>query len=298
VKTIITKLSGIVLLALPLTCMAQYRLKGMVLDAQTREALPGVNVDLPGIATATDAEGHFEVASTRPEQTATITFIGYVAQTVQLKASEDAVIGLQQDPRVSSDPATRRVMASLDVGYFGDARHAPLGFMVSMPIQSVLRVPLNLYPNFKYWKSGSGYGMDAALSKDVHVPVVDNFFAGYRSIDYPEAGFTWKQARGMAGKALPLGFGVDAGVTYSKLAVFQELERSGEDRYLSGLVGVSKTFRFTGGGDWGLYANLSYNANHTFYEAGSFKAFRIGKLPAMTVLAKYYNYKSITGLMV
>ena len=68
------------LLLVSLYSHAQTIVKGKVVDATSREPLPGASVRITDIKTGTltDAEGNFALSATRPlPQTITVSYVGY-----------------------------------------------------------------------------------------------------------------------------------------------------------------------------------------------------------------------------
>jgi TonB-dependent starch-binding outer membrane protein SusC len=78
----------------------QYTIKGKVIDSETGEPLPGVNIIVKGqnIGTITDVEGNFSLQSNQEETTLSISFIGYATQEVA--ASHTSVVQVQLAPDV------------------------------------------------------------------------------------------------------------------------------------------------------------------------------------------------------
>lgn len=68
------------------TANAQHEIIGVVVDAATQEALPGVNVFARGttLGTTTDENGNFTLTSSSKLQRVTFSFLGYKAQTTQI----------------------------------------------------------------------------------------------------------------------------------------------------------------------------------------------------------------------
>ncbi len=79
-------LAGLFVIAGATPSHAQFEVSGAVIDATTREALPGVNVFATGttLGTTTDTEGRFTFRSTIQLTTLTFSYIGYRAQTIDL----------------------------------------------------------------------------------------------------------------------------------------------------------------------------------------------------------------------
>jgi len=209
------------LAAAPLACPAQFMIKGMVRDSVSQEGLPGVNVAIAatGVSGITNGMGYFEIESKTATAEVTFSFIGLLTTTLRLNASAEATIFLAVDDEASS-VSDHFVKASLNLGYFGDAKAAPIGFMVNMPVQSIGRLRLDLFPNFSYWNANNNRGTAVSISK--HLPfgsvgaLPDNLFVGYRSLAYQESGFHLKQIRGLIVNELRGRFAIDIGAAYSQ----------------------------------------------------------------------------------
>jgi len=289
------------LAAAPLACPAQFMIKGMVRDSVSQEGLPGVNVAIAatGVSGITNGMGYFEIESKTATAEVTFSFIGLLTTTLRLNASAEATIFLAVDDEASS-VSDHFVKASLNLGYFGDAKAAPIGFMVNMPVQSIGRLRLDLFPNFSYWNANNNRGTAVSISK--HLPfgsvgaLPDNLFVGYRSLAYQESGFHLKQIRGLIVNELRGRFAIDIGAAYSQRGA-NDGQRTKSETYFSGWLGLAKIFQHLGAGDTGLYTSINYNRMHVFYEAGAFQSFGIRKRSA-TVLVKYFNYEALTGVMV
>lgn len=77
----------------------QETVRGTVVDAQTGEVLPGVNVVIEGtsIGTTTNAEGQFELDVPDLQETLIFTYIGYERQEVNIEGRERLEIQLQSE---------------------------------------------------------------------------------------------------------------------------------------------------------------------------------------------------------
>jgi TonB-dependent starch-binding outer membrane protein SusC len=77
----------------------QETITGQVIDEETGEALPGVNILIEGTTTgtATDADGRFELSVSSLDETLIITYIGYQRQEVSIEGRSDIVLTLQPD---------------------------------------------------------------------------------------------------------------------------------------------------------------------------------------------------------
>ncbi len=103
----------------------QETVRGTVVDAQTGESLPGVNIILEGTSTGTttDLDGNFELGVPNLQETLVFTFIGYTTQTIPIEGRTEINIELMS------------AVAGLDdvvVTAFGIARErASLGYSVT-----------------------------------------------------------------------------------------------------------------------------------------------------------------------
>ncbi len=75
------------------------RVRGQVVDAQSGESLPGVNIFLEGttIGTVSDLDGNFELTVPDPDATLVFSYIGYQRQEVPLAGRTELEIELRTD---------------------------------------------------------------------------------------------------------------------------------------------------------------------------------------------------------
>jgi TonB-dependent SusC/RagA subfamily outer membrane receptor len=105
--------------------MQQNTISGTVVDAQSGESLPGVNILLQGTTTgtATNSDGYFELAVPSLDGTLVFTYIGYNRIEVPIEGQTEINIELQSQAVVGSE---------LVVTAFGIARErAAVGYSVS-----------------------------------------------------------------------------------------------------------------------------------------------------------------------
>ena len=76
------------------------RIRGTVIDQETREPLPFVAVAFPGtsVGTTTDFDGKFEIASQWATETIEVSFLGYITYTTKIKLGERQVIDIALEP--------------------------------------------------------------------------------------------------------------------------------------------------------------------------------------------------------
>lgn len=92
------------LLLVSLYTNAQTIVKGKVVDAASREPLPGASVRITDIKTGTltDAQGNFSLSATKPlPQTITVSYVGYQVQELKITGHEEPVISLQPQQALS-----------------------------------------------------------------------------------------------------------------------------------------------------------------------------------------------------
>ena len=78
------------LLAICMLCSvvyAQTEITGSVIDANTKEALPGVNIHInhSTVGTTTFADGRFKLTASHPNDSLIVSFIGYTTQVLPAK---------------------------------------------------------------------------------------------------------------------------------------------------------------------------------------------------------------------
>jgi len=85
--------------------MFQQTVTGVVVDAETGEALPGVNIIVEGttIGTTTDTDGRFELNHDSDDVTLIFSYIGYESYRVETEGSSDVDIALQPSELVGEE---------------------------------------------------------------------------------------------------------------------------------------------------------------------------------------------------
>ncbi|HLR32073.1 MAG TPA: carboxypeptidase-like regulatory domain-containing protein, partial [Fodinibius sp.] len=86
-----------VLVAIPFAYGQETKIEGQVLDQQTRETLPGVNVIIKGTTTGTttDAEGGFSLNVPSLQDTLVFSYVGYQTREVPIDGREQIEVSLQ-----------------------------------------------------------------------------------------------------------------------------------------------------------------------------------------------------------
>lgn len=97
-KTIYKKLLFLFLL-LPLSVLAQSTLSGVVVDGQSNQPLPGVNVIVQGAnnSTTTDFDGKFQLGGLKNGDKVVFSFIGYDSKTVTFSGQKTVNISLDEN---------------------------------------------------------------------------------------------------------------------------------------------------------------------------------------------------------
>ena len=80
--------TGVFFLAVPfIACAQKTVITGKVYDAQTREPMPFVNIQLKNttIGTSTDFEGNYKIITTVTSDSILVSYIGYIATAKAIK---------------------------------------------------------------------------------------------------------------------------------------------------------------------------------------------------------------------
>lgn len=94
------RLAGLLLL-FSITAFAQDVITGKVIDAKTREPLPGATVIVQGtnLATTTDSEGTYRLTVSSPNGKITVSYVGFLAKTIDL--ANQKKIDVELEPNIS-----------------------------------------------------------------------------------------------------------------------------------------------------------------------------------------------------
>jgi hypothetical protein len=288
-----------VIVVFPLTSNGQHKLTGVLRDSVDHTLLSGATVTIDGqnISTNTNGSGEFEIESRTAAARLTFAFIGYKTTTRTVAADNRAVIEMNLDPDVEQNRA--RVRASIEFGYYGEPRYAPLGVILTNHLQSIGNTQLGITSVIKLWHQE--YGFEASINKELFGGirrVVDNVFVGYRKIDYPVSVYSLKQVRGVVSRAIaPAFISIDAGAAYNE--TFSNNEQGiAFQYYVSGSLGVTKVVKWfltPALSGLGFHGTVNYHPLRTIYEVGTFKSFSFKRFPSMMLMAKYYNFQEIDG---
>jgi len=87
------------------TAVSQNTVTGSVIDAQTGEALPGVNIVVEGttIGTSTNLDGNYEIDVPSLDDTIIYTFVGYISLTEAINGRTQIDVALLPDVRMLDD---------------------------------------------------------------------------------------------------------------------------------------------------------------------------------------------------
>ncbi|MEL7834805.1 TonB-dependent receptor [Fodinibius sp. Rm-B-1B1-1] len=99
-------ITSCLILGLTLPGLAQTSVSGTVIDAETGETLPGVNItvkDMPERGTATNIDGEFTLNVPSLEETLVFSFVGYVTQEVPLNGQQNIEVSLSPDVQQLED---------------------------------------------------------------------------------------------------------------------------------------------------------------------------------------------------
>lgn len=84
---------------LPFCVFAQNTIKGVVLEKNTGQPIPGVNIKVSGgnLNASTDFDGKFQFSGVKPENQITFSYTGYTTQTVTIGAQKNITVYLEED---------------------------------------------------------------------------------------------------------------------------------------------------------------------------------------------------------
>lgn len=77
------------------------RIRGTIIDKETKEPLPFVNISFPdaqGKGTTTDFDGNYEISSQWVSETMVVSYLGYIPYTTTVKLGERQVIDIELEP--------------------------------------------------------------------------------------------------------------------------------------------------------------------------------------------------------
>ncbi|MFN8342922.1 MAG: carboxypeptidase-like regulatory domain-containing protein [Cyclobacteriaceae bacterium] len=289
------------LLFLPLITQGQFKLTGVVLDSLDRKPMPGTNVVIEKqlIGTVTDADGRFEIGSSSESAVVTFSFLGYLTLNRTIHSTKQDTVQLSVDPAMLTTLRDHYLKTRVDLGYYGDKNHAPLGVIMNVALQSAGQASIQLSASAKYWKQNANTGLDVSVGKDLSFKYLPHsVFIGYKSIQYRDAPFELKQTRGLFSYRLPFFFSVDLG------AAWNDVQKDGHSpltrqRLLTGTIGLAKVFTyFSPVRNLGLSASVNYNPHWMSWQAGAYKPMSIGKTIHLVLMAQYYQFDTQKGLLV
>ena len=114
-------------------------IKGKVIDAQTKETIPGANIAVPGVkgvGTSTNFDGDFTLTLPAGKTQIQVTFVGYKAKVVNVQPGATVTVQLDQDAEMLKDVVVigmgtqkkenlSAAVATVDVGKAVDSRPVP-----------------------------------------------------------------------------------------------------------------------------------------------------------------------------
>jgi TonB-linked SusC/RagA family outer membrane protein len=113
-----------------------YRVSGKIVDKQTREGIPGVNILIVGTATGTvtDLDGNFTLKLSSSEVKVQVSFIGYTPQTLQMISGQNYEIALEQELKTLGDVVV--------VGYGTQKKANLTGAVASVDVKALEARPI------------------------------------------------------------------------------------------------------------------------------------------------------------
>lgn len=114
-------------------------IKGKVIDAKTKETIPGANIAVPGVkgvGTSTDFDGNFSFTLPAGKTQITVSFVGYKTKTQNVTPGSTVTVSLEQDAAILDDvvivgygtqkkESLTAAVATVDVAKAIDSRPVP-----------------------------------------------------------------------------------------------------------------------------------------------------------------------------
>ncbi len=275
---------------------AQIKLLGVVTDAKTNKVLSGTSVGEKGTAnyTTTDTSGYFFLTTQKIPATIVVSYVGYYSKEIVVHEAIDSVfIQLDADTTILADFKDHYYKSEVDIGYFGLADYAPIGFIVNKSVQSIGKTNVDANINFRYFKnSQSNSGYQIAFHKQLthkYSWKPDNLQLAYTVYDLPDNDFYIHQGRILITNELPRNFAVDVGASYQRTQIENVTTKS-----YSAIVGFSKLF-INLLGNTGIVGRATVNDKYAFLDIGAYKGISIGKKIHTILAANYFNYSHLSG---
>ena len=134
-------LSGVALAVQPLIAQDSFPVSGVVKDATSGEALPGVNAIVKGTThgTATDKDGKYTLTVSSGQDTLIFSYIGYKNQVVPVNGRHEINISLESQ--------AVRGQEMVVVGYGERAKTTLTGSVASVSVKSLKEAPVTNFSN-------------------------------------------------------------------------------------------------------------------------------------------------------
>jgi hypothetical protein len=165
---------------------SQFEILGHVIDKIDGSSIPGTNVSEKGVTnkTVTDENGKFKLTCISAHPAIEFTFIGY--KPIEIQISSDTVLTLAMELDTSPLEGTISYCyfgpsRYFTLGYYGGARHNPVGFNFSVSQPSLFRVPIYLSGDLSYRTDlQDNYFLNASVKRDNQIGA----FSFYLGMDY------------------------------------------------------------------------------------------------------------------
>lgn len=138
-----------------------YTLKGLVLDAQTNEAVIGATVLIKGTSrgTTTDIDGKFSLSVSAGEEIS-ISFVGYTTQTIRLGQNKELTIKLKEDAKMLAETVVVGYGVQKKVNLSGSVSSVDSKTLEARPIQNISGGLQGMVPGLTISGTNGAPGMD------------------------------------------------------------------------------------------------------------------------------------------
>ncbi len=286
-------------LFLTLRLFSQFEITGVVIDSETNQPLPGVNIILVGtnIGTLTDINGKFSLSydytikKIDSIMRVEITYIGYLSKIIKASNRDTLEVYLSPDLSIFKD---YKIKNSVNLGYYGDILNAPYGLDVKYFLQGIGEVFLNFDFNFRYWtdiKNNNArmfsFNYDIPNSSDF---IPDNFHLSSTKLDYQKSNFKMTQTKAKLTNVWRL-FAIDYGVTYTKI---DSLSNNYYSFNFGTYIDLENIYWLLNSIE--AFVHIDYGNRDLFYDFGLTKGFYFQKFTSFSLTIKYFDYNYINGL--
>lgn len=237
----------------------------------------------------TDYEGKFFVTDSASVGRITFTFIGMLRKTITLNSRDSVVVYLSED--MSLYEGDHFIKTSIDLGYYGDVYHAPIGGIASWTLQSIGDFRIELNSIVKYWKGSDYEGRE--FSAGIYLPGRHRWlpkyaWGSYQKLNFRDDEINRNSLRGMLTFEL-WHFDLFTGIGYTD-EVITKNEMINKEAFTSGLIG---TAAYIDPVHVGMYASLDYYPGQMMTKVGAFRTFR-----QLTFSAIYVQYEAMNDMIV